>query len=339
MAVLDPEAAKLAYDRVCRAASVEVLLHTLVIEASRDGDRITSVTLHDHRGAREVSAKAFVDASGEADLAFFGGASTRYGSHGFAQTGTLGVRFGGIAPDADISAERWTEAVGKAKARGVAPLAKEKSVLIRLPISNDVMSLIVDEDYDARDAASVSAAEASGREQARAYLTAIRELPGHERAYIASTGPHFGTRESRHVDAVYQLKEDDVQKAARFDDSVALGAWPMEYHPGKGNEDIWRSIDNEEVYEIPLRTLRSRDTSNLFAAGRLADGERLAGSSMRVMGTSFATGQACGVASARYANVGAVDVADVRKTLEAQDTLIDGGDLPDPISLDAVVTV
>jgi hypothetical protein len=44
-------------------------------------------------------------------------------------------------------------------------------------------------------------AEIYGREQARAYLQAIRTIPGCEHAYILATGPEIGTRESRHVNA------------------------------------------------------------------------------------------------------------------------------------------
>ena len=50
----------------------------------------------------------------------------------------------------------------------------------------------------------------------------------------------------------------------------------------------------------------SRDTANLFAAGRVVDADRQAGASLRVMGTAFATGQAAGVAAAMLADQGEV---------------------------------
>src|SRR6202171_4897741 len=87
--LIEPESVKYALDQLCKRAGVHVSLHTMLLSATRNGDHITSVTLHDHGGNHEVSAKAFVDASGEGDLAFFGGASVRYGNHGIVQTGTL----------------------------------------------------------------------------------------------------------------------------------------------------------------------------------------------------------------------------------------------------------
>lgn len=88
------------------------------------------------------------------------------------------------------------------------------------------------------------------------------------------------------------------------------------------------------VYEIPLGAITSVDTVNLFAAGRCADGDRMAGASLRVMGTAFATGQASGVAAAEVARHGRIDdVERVRSALREQGSLIDGDDLPDSVAL------
>ena len=75
------------------------------------------------------------------------------------------------------------------------------------------------------------------------------------------------------------------------------------------------------------------DTANLFVAGCTADGDQMAGASLRVMGTAFATGQACGVAAARYAQKADLLVAEIQNVLREQDALIDGDDLPDPVAL------
>jgi hypothetical protein len=51
-----------------------------------------------------TKAKGFVDASGDPDLAFFAGASTRYRNNGAINLGTPGTRFGppgSVADDAD----------------------------------------------------------------------------------------------------------------------------------------------------------------------------------------------------------------------------------------------
>jgi FAD dependent oxidoreductase len=317
--LFDPEAVKYALDRLAEQAGVEVLLHTAVIGATRSGDRLTSVVVADRTGSREIAADAFVDASGDADLAFFAGASTRYGNHGFLNIGTLSMRIGSVAPDVVIRPEAWAEAVREAKRRGVAPLNSETGFLGRIPISGDVLALVIDEDYDAREGASISRAESHGRAQAWAYLEAIRAMPGYERAHLVSTGPVIGTRESRHLNARYQLTRNDVATGARFEDVVAIGAWPMEFHPEPGGGSTWLPIGNDDTFDIPLRSLQSADTTNLFSAGRTADGDQYAGASIRVMGTAFATGQAAGIAAAQIPSGGAASIAAVRRELDRQD--------------------
>jgi FAD dependent oxidoreductase len=103
-----------------------VLLHAHVLRAVRDGGLVRRVASHDHNGDQEACGSAFVDASVECDLAFFAGASTRYSNHGSINLGTLGIRFGGIKPDADLDAQIWTEAIPRARSAGVAPLSKDK---------------------------------------------------------------------------------------------------------------------------------------------------------------------------------------------------------------------
>jgi hypothetical protein len=324
---------KRALDEICQENKVDVMLHAFVGSAERDHDRIVSVTYHDHGGAHRLHAKAFVDATGDCDLASFAGASTRYGNHGAVNLGTLGTRFGGISSDAEVSADAISRAVQAARTRGVGPMTKERSVVARLPGSGDVVCYLASADYDPRDGASLTRAEMSGREQAWAYLDVIRTIPGCERAYLASTGPKFGTRESRHINSVKQLTWNDVESDVRHDDTVALGAWGVEWHDRRTFESTMQLPPDGGAFDIPLRCLMSADTPNLFAAGRTADGDRQAGASIRVMGTAFATGQAAGVAAAGLAQSDAVDPTAVRNTLLTQNALIDRHAMPAPIDI------
>jgi hypothetical protein len=328
IALLDPEIVKFALDRVCERANVDILLHTTIIGAASALDGVAWIDAFDHGGKQTISAGAFVDASGEADLAAFAGAAVRYGgSDGAVQNGTLVVRFGGIAGDADTSRVAWERAVQAAKARGADALTKEHGLVIRIPGSNDVLAYLADEDYDVRDARTHGLAERHGRRQAWQLLDAIKTLPGHERAYIVTTGPSIGTRESRHIVAKRPLTEAEVVGGARFPDSIALGGWPVEHHPGAGLPNTWIRIKDEGAYEIPLGTLQSATHPNLFSAGRTIDADRYAYASLRVMGTAFATGQAAGVAAAQTARDGATDAGRVRVELERQGALIA---VPDP---------
>ncbi len=320
--VFDPEAVKLVLDSLCAEAGVQVMFNAFVCGATRTDGRIVDLRWQDHGGEHTIRARAFVDASGEGDLAQFAGAATRYGNDGAVNLGTLATRLGGIPRDVVVTADQLTAAVQAAKAAGREPLSKDRSVLTRLPLSGDLVCYLASEDYDPRDAKSQSAAERRGRQQAWAYLEVIRSLPGCANAWLVSTGPEFGTREARHIEAVHRLAWQDVVEGRPQPDSIALGAWGVEWHDRTTLQSSFIYPPGKTAYEIPLRCLISRDTENLFAAGRVVDADRQAGASLRVMGTAFATGQAAGVAAAMLADRGELDSIRVRDVLREQGALI-----------------
>jgi hypothetical protein len=137
----------------------------------------------------------------------------------------------------------------------------------------------------------------------------------------------LGTRESRHIITRHPLREDDILNPGTTEDAVAIGAWPMECHPGPGIPSTWRFIGDPGFYPIPLDSLRSVNRANLYAAGRTLDGDRGAGASLRVMGTAFATGHAAGIAAAQQALTGQSVTTTVREELQRQNAR-----LPEPVS-------
>jgi hypothetical protein len=325
--VFDPEQVKVVLDALCADAGVHVLLHSMIVAAESAGDLVRSVTVADHSGLRRVSATAFVDATGEADLAARAGAVVRYGNGGLVQNGTLGVRLGGIPHHAAVSRSAVRDAIRAIGTDDATGTEQDTGLIARMPVSGDLITYLVDEGYDARSAADTSRAEARARRRAQACLAAIRALPGCAEAYIVTTGPELGTRESRHVAAVARLTEADLIAPRPSGQAIAVGAWPMEYHPGPGLPVRWAFIGPPGYYDIPLDCLRSTDRANLFAAGRAVDGDKGAGASLRVMGTAFATGQAAGVAAALTAAAGRAGAEAVRAELNRT-----GARLPNPPS-------
>ena len=318
-APFDPEALKLVLDLLCAEAGVEVHFGQQVIAARREGDLLTEVTVAGHGGQATHRASAFVDTTGDGDLAAFGGAATRYGNEDGVNLGTLGTRFSGLKPGTKVDAEAFGAAV---REFGAYFLTKEKSVMIHLPLSGDLVAFVASAAYDPRDPVSTSAAEANGRYQAWNYLSALRSLPGCENAFLASTGPEFGTRESRHIEAVRRFTWADIEARAAFDDRIALGAWGAEWHDRESYASSFDFPPEKGCYQIPLSCLQSRDTPNLWAAGRLVDGDRKGGAAIRVLGAAMATGQAAGVAAALGGGA-----AEVRAELKRQGALLDPGEI------------
>jgi len=112
-----------------------------------------------------------------------------------------------------------------------------------------------------------------------------------------------GKRESRRIEGDHILTQQDLMGFnGDFDDAVAIGGWPLDEHPPSGfdNPDIppFTSIKLAEVYNIPFRSLYSKDVSNLLMAGRNASCSHVAFTSTRVMATCAVMGQALGTAAA-----------------------------------------
>jgi hypothetical protein len=115
-----------------------------------------------------------------------------------------------------------------------------------------------------------------------------------------------GKRESRRITGDHILLQQEVQSPVLFADRVAYGGWPLDDHPPQGMSKTsiapYRSISLEQPYSIPLRSLYSKNIGNLFMAGRNLSASHVALSSTRVMATCSTLGQAVGTATAYCIN-------------------------------------
>jgi hypothetical protein len=110
-----------------------------------------------------------------------------------------------------------------------------------------------------------------------------------------------GKRESRRLVGDHLLCQRDIESGGRFHDTVAYGGWPMDQHPPAGFWSPEPPADFgkvQDLYGIPLRSLYSRNITNLWMAGRNASCTHVGMSSTRVMGTCSLMGQAAGTAAA-----------------------------------------
>ncbi len=111
-----------------------------------------------------------------------------------------------------------------------------------------------------------------------------------------------GKRESRRFQGQYRLHENDLMQSKGFPDSIATGGWPIDTHPPEGIDAIDEAPCTQTplpyLYDIPLRSCISRDIENLLFAGRNISATHIAFASTRVMATCSAIGQGVGTAAA-----------------------------------------
>ncbi len=325
---LDPEAVKLALDRVVGRVvgrqRVDCRLHSRLIGAHRTGARLAAVLVTDHAGTREYAAAAFVDASGQADLVAAAGGGVAVPADEARQAASLPIRFGGVP--ASMAIDRGAVRAAIARLPDDTPSVRvrpEGGLFFRLKLSQEIWWLGIQVLTDGLHATSLSSAEVAGRATAWRVLNAFRaEVPGFEAAYISGSGPQIGIRAAR-----TGLTRDLIGAAAlhagrTHAEGVARACWPAEMHLGLSDATYSR-IGGDGFYHVPYDALRSQSLDNVWLAGRAIGCDPTVYGSLRVMGTAFATGHAAGVAAACFsAGGGAIDVADVRAALLRQGAII-----------------
>jgi len=143
-----------------------------------------------------------------------------------------------------------------------------------------------------------------------------------------------GKRESRRFVGDYILNENDIEEKTEFDDAVSMGGWSMDVHAPHGIYDSGPATHwhpNNGIYNIPFRSMYSRNIFNLLFAGRNISCTHIAMGSTRVMGTCGCMGQAVGTAAALCkefgilpAQVDAGHMAELRELLVKDDQTIMG---------------
>ncbi|MEH6737382.1 MAG: FAD-dependent oxidoreductase [Sulfitobacter sp.] len=297
--LLEPEAVKLALDRVLINAGVDVLLHTRVAAVARTADRIQSVTLAGMDGRMRIAAEAFVDATGDANLAMLAGLECRVGngrSHLQAVSGP--IRIGGRDLSVPIDRAALIEGFEVYNQSGKYPSARtDGGIFTTVPRTGEMWWMMFDHAMVDLSSQSFTKAEQAARGAAHDYVEILRRhVPGFQHAYLTSTGPQIGVRESRHPPARYDITGEDLLIGRQRSDSVARAAWPIEDHSIAG-KPVYHSLGGDGFADIPLDCMRAKGLDNVFYAGRLIGADDKAYGSIRVMGTAFATGEAAGRAA------------------------------------------
>jgi hypothetical protein len=290
-------------------AGVSLRLHTLVTGVRTVGGRLTHVITEGKGGRRALTARWFIDATGDADLAHAAGVPTEQGrkSDGKSQPMTLMFGIGGIDKTAFAA---WG---GYAR---MTELWRTQSAAFRNPRKTEFAHFWGPDsrtgewafnatrvlDADGADSLSLTRAEAEGRRQVFELMDRFLrpQVPGFERAFVAWTAPKIGVRETRRIVGHYTVTRDDVWNFVPFRDAICHGSYPIDIHSPTGATTEFPAdhFYGGRYWSIPYRALVPREIDNLLVGGRCFSATHEAMSAMRVMANTLATGEAAGTAIA-----------------------------------------
>ena len=156
------------------------------------------------------------------------------------------------------------------------------------------MNLVHLAGIDGTDPDDLTRGEIEGRRQAMHALAALRAFtPGCQDARLRNFGMTLGVRDTRKIDAVYNMTELDVREQGRFDDSI--GIYP-EFIDGYG---ILVLPTTGRYMQLPYRNVLPKGVRNLLVAGRSSGGDRVSHAATRNMACCAVLGQGAGVAAAQ----------------------------------------
>ena len=323
-----PWAAKRMGDALAtETEGLRVLLHCraadAIVETGDDGSRVDGVVLSTKRGLWVVRGKAYVDATGDADIAFYAGVPTEIGPPGHRQFASMQF----FIEHADSQkALPWIQRLPEIIAEHGQHLTRDSGALIPTGRPGEFVGAMTrvtknGDPIDATDPYDQTFGEIEGRRIAELTFEFVKKhVPGFENSFLQDTPPQLGIRESRRIQGRFVLDKHHLLEGTPFEDSVATGAWPLEFHV-RGKETTYEFFPPGHRYYLPFRSLLPEGFANLLVAGRCISATHEALASTRVMAPCMALGQAAGTAAAIAAKEGldacSVPVRDLRDALSA----------------------
>jgi hypothetical protein len=324
---LDAEMFKHVADVLVAEAGIYPMLHRLCVAPIMEGGAIRGVIVESKAGREAILARRVIDATGDADIAARCGAPIRKTpreqmmatSVMFSMSGVNKARFiEAVKADPQTYADwggngEWDiETDGKEDALFSPFLRKpfRKAVEAGLLPANlstlagtwgtvsdqgdlTYLNVVHLPECDGTSPDDLTRGEMEGRRQAVMAVGALRQfMPGCEDAKLRNFGMTLGIRDTRKIDAAYNMTEADVRGQARFDDSI--GIFP-EFIDGYG---VLILPVTGRYFHVPYRAMLPKAVDNLLVAGRCIGGDKISHAAVRNMMCCAVAGQGAGVAAA-----------------------------------------
>jgi ribulose 1,5-bisphosphate synthetase/thiazole synthase len=323
---LDAESFKFVADTLVEEAGVIPMLHRMFVAPIMEGDTIIGVIVESKAGREAILAKRVIDATGDADIAYRCGAPTH--KHPVDEMMSVSVMFSMCG----VNKSRFIDAVksdpqtyGDWAVGGeweVITSGKEDdmfSPFLRKPFQKAHEAGLIPDSVktmagtwgtvsdqgdltylnmchltlDGTDPDALTFGEMAGRKQAMHAVNALKAfMPGCEEAKLRNFGMTLGIRDTRKIDAVYNMTDNDVRGEGRFEDSI--GIFP-EFIDGYGYLIL---PTTGRYFHVPYRAMLPKGVKNLIVTGRAIGGDKVSHAAVRNMMCCAVAGQGAGVAAA-----------------------------------------
>ena len=306
----DPELYKLCAQRLVLESGVDLYLHSYLTGCRKEGGRVTHILMENKNGSEALEGQVFIDATGDADLAFQAGVPMQPLSGEPLQPASTYFILSGV----DTESPLIREAMHHNKQGENCHCLPVRNRLLELPGIPDfggpwfctvlhegsVAVNMTRTRADACDNRDFSAAECRLREDVFRMAGILREhFPEFRNSYVSAVATQAGIRETRRILGIHTITGEEYVSAFRYEDSISRGAHPIDIHASAGRSQSLTFL--EKPAYVPYRALIAADFPNLLVAGRCLSADRRAFASLRVQASCMSLGQAAGVAAAMTA--------------------------------------
>ncbi len=320
---LEEELKQILSDMVTEAG-VELLYHAYLYEVQKNGERIVSVSVATKSGPMSLGASLFIDATGDAQLAYLAGCPTVLGREPdhLCQPMTLCFRVGNVDREKFFeSRPRLQQLWAEKLAAGELKNPRENILVFKTPVPNvlhfNTTRVVRKNPTDPFD---VTKAELMAREQVfEVYDFIKKHADGMENSFLMMTAAEIGVRESRMIVGDHVLTEQECKACSKFEDAIAACNYDIDIHNPEGSGTSHYYFAPGDYYTIPYRSLIPQKAANLLVAGRCISSDHGAQASYRIMPTVCCIGEAAGTAAGlavkQQCYVRDVTVAQLQNTL------------------------
>ncbi len=288
-AKFNPQLFAILTEKLLLENGVNVLYGTYAVNTVTENNKIEAVIIENKSGRSAIKVRSVVDATGDADIAKFSNAPTDT----FKQGNVLAAWY---YSHSKRSGYRLNQV-------GFCDIPDDQKS------EDNQVDVLIPRRFLGLDGQEISEYMQLSHQQLLAHMLAHRDEAGED--YVPVTMPTIPQlRMTRRLVGEYSLSDKEMH--TYFEDSI-------------GMVSDWRK--RGPVYEVPFRTLYSKEIKNLIMAGRCTSVTEPMWDIMRVIPCCAVTGEAAGVAAAMTDDFSALDVTLLQKKLQEKGVVLHEKDL------------
>ena len=335
--VINPEKLKLVMLEMLYEAGAQVQLYTFFSDVIMEGNHVAGVITESKSGREAILCDIVIDSTGDGDVAAYAGVPFEKGrkEDSGMQPMTIMFKLGGVDMDRALFFWGFEDTVQlpegdiQALARKKLPAPAGHVLLYPSSLPGTVTANMTNViGVDGTDVRELNRADYECRKQINEIVKFLRKyVPGYEACYVCDSANSIGVRETRRFAAEYQLHENDIAEARKFEDWVVTKSrFFFDLHnvlgPGLDSDGAYKAFKQENCYTIPLRCFLPQKVEGLLLNGRNISGTHKAHSSYRVMPICVNMGQAMGVVASlsieEKTAPRALDIKEIQSVLRSQ---------------------